>query len=79
MNAHRKKHGNPKPFTCTFLGCYKKFSGKQMRDAHIKTVHEKRIYKCPACDCTLKYKQDVAKHIRMVHRGSSLQPIELEA
>ena len=78
MNAHRKKHENPKPFACTFSGCDKKFSEKRMRDAHIKTIHEKRIYKCPACNYEAKYRHIVAKHILKEHRGTRLRPLELE-
>ena len=79
LNVHRKKHDNPKPFTCTFSGCDKKFS-KEMRDFHIKSVHEKRTYKCPLCNHIQKYKHDVAKHIRKMHSSrSGLQPVELEA
>ena len=78
LNRHRKKHENPKPFACTFSECDKKFSEKQMRDAHIKTVHEKRTYKCPACKCKAKYRRTVALHILKEHPGSRLQPLELE-
>ena len=78
MKAHRKKHDNPKPFICSFSGCDKTFSEKKMRDAHIKTIHEKRIYKCPACNHTRKYRYDIAKHILKEHRGTRLQPLELE-
>ena len=77
MTTHRKKHENPKPFNCTFSGCDKKFSRKQRRDDHIKTVHEKCIYKCPACKYKAKCSQTVAKHICKVHREVGLKPLQL--
>ena len=78
LNVHRTKHGNPKPFVCTFLGCEKKYSKKVTRDDHIKSIHENITYKCPACNHTRKYRCDIAKHICKDHRGTGLQPIELE-
>ena len=79
MNRHRKKHDNPKPFKCIFPGCERKFSGKKMRDDHMKTIHEKYTYKCPACNHKRKYRVDVVKHILKLHKGSGLQPIELKS
>ena len=79
MIVHRKKHGNPKPFDCTIPGCNKKFSNKMNRNDHIKTIHERCTYKCPACNHKQKYRVDVAKHINKLHRGSDLQPIELKS
>ena len=76
MNVHKKKHENPKPFACTFSGCNKKFAEKRMRDAHIKTIHEKRTYKCPACNYEAKNRHNVAKHIFKEHHGIRLQPLE---
>ena len=78
MDTHRKKHENPKPFKCTFSGCEKKFATKERRNDHIKTIHENRIYRCPACNHTGRYRCNIANHIRMEHRGSGIQPLELE-
>ena len=79
MNRHRMKHENPKPIECTFSGCDKKFSRKETRDDHIKTIHERCTYKCPACNYKQKYRVDVAKHINKLHRGSHLLPTELKS
>ena len=79
MNVHRKKHENPKPFECTIPGCDRKFSGRIMRDDHIKTIHEKYVYKCPACNFKQKYRVDVVRHIRKAHKGTYLKPVEFKS
>ena len=76
---HQKKHENAKPFQCTFSECDKKFSSKTSRDGHIKSIHENLTYKCPACKYIRRYRNDIAIHIRKEHRGTGLQPLELEA
>ena len=78
MNVHRK-HENPKPFDCTFPGCNRKFSGKKMRDDHIKTIHEGCVYKCPSCNYKQKYRVEVVRHIRKAHKGSYLKPVEFKS
>ena len=78
MLRHRKKHENAKPFDCTFPGCDRKFSRKSYRDDHVKTVHEKRFSKCPACNYKSGNRSFVARHILKVHSGSGLIPAEIE-
>jgi hypothetical protein len=76
LQRHQKTHDDSFTDSLKCSTCEKKFSTKEFRDDHVKTVHQGYYYECPLCHKTNSYKKDLANHIKKEHPGEVVKPLE---
>ena len=74
-NGHLRRHqatahtADPKPFSCSHVGCTKSFSLKHHLRRHGRTHEETRPFQCPesGCEAGFTRKEQLKKHMMTLH------------
>lgn len=62
-------HLNLRPYHCRVDGCSKAFKQKNYLVTHERQVHTKeRVYSCIVCEKQFSFKQNLATHIKNIHK-----------
>jgi hypothetical protein len=78
LKRHKRTHDDFFADLLECSTCAKKFVTKEVRDEHVKTVHQGFYYKCPLCPQNSKFKRSINRHIKTKHPGETAKPLELQ-